>query len=133
MPAMRAAGTPDEAGEDPPSGDEFAEAVPGVFRESVEASREPAVEVQDGQGGPDGVPLKAGIKPPPANAAVAGDVEMHGPSPSAPSHVGVPSTPVIHVDREEFRSRLELVMLWLFVRSMRMKNSNFVFRKKIPR
>ena len=87
--------------DDPPFGDEVVKESPDVLRESTELSCETAVEVQDGQGGSDGVPSKAGMKPPPANAAVAGDVEMHGPSQSAPSHVGVPSTSVIHVDREE--------------------------------
>ena len=101
LPAMRAAGTADEVGEDPPSGDEVVKEGPGVLGESTELSREPAVKVQDGQGGSDGVPSNVRMKPPPANAAGAGDVEMHGPSPSAPSHVSVPSTPVIHVDGEE--------------------------------
>ena len=41
------------------------------------------------------------MKPPPFNAVISGEVEMHGPSPSAPSHVNVPSTPVIQVGRDD--------------------------------
>ena len=47
------------------------------------------------------IPAKAGMKPPPFNAVISGEVEMHGPSPSAPSHVNVPSTPVIQVGRDD--------------------------------
>ena len=41
------------------------------------------------------------MKPLPFNAVISGEVEMHGPSPSAPSHVNVPSTPVIQVGRDD--------------------------------
>ena len=47
------------------------------------------------------IPAKAGMKHPPFNAVISGEVEMHGPSPSAPSHVNVPSTPVIQVGRDD--------------------------------
>ena len=97
MPAMAAAQTPDEAAEDPPSGEEGRGVVTG---EAAEASRAVDVKVDEEHEGMEEIPSKAGtrMKPPPHNASIAGDVEMHGPSPSAPSHVGVPSTPVVQVD-----------------------------------
>ena len=97
MPAMAAAQTPDEAAEDPPSGEEGRGVVTG---EAAEASRAVDVKVDEQHGEMEEIPSKAGtrMKPPPHNASIAGDVEMHGPSPSAPSHVGVPSTPIVQVD-----------------------------------
>jgi len=98
---MAAAGTPDEAADDPPSEGEVAtegRGRPGGAHQltsalPVEAGRQ---DVEQGE-----IPAKAGMKPPPFNAVISGEVEMHGPSPSAPSHVNVPSTPVIHVGRDD--------------------------------
>ena len=96
-----ASGTPDEAADDPPSEGEVAtegRGRPGGAHQltsalPVEAGRQ---DVEQGE-----IPAKAGMKPPPFNAVISGEVEMHGPSPSAPSHVNVPSTPVIHVGRDD--------------------------------
>ena len=92
----------------------------------------------DGQMESKEIPAKAGMKPPPHNAVIAGDVDMHGPSPSAPSHIGVPSTPVIQVGREELeleasdrpakQARTRDIMALSDTLSMKMKNSNFVSR-----
>ena len=95
MPAMAAAQTPDEAAEDPPSEEEGRGAVGG---EATEASRALDVKVDEHHRETEEIPSKAGMKPPPHNVSIAGDVEMHGPSPSAPSHLGVPSTPITQVD-----------------------------------
>lgn len=92
----------------------------------------------DGQMESKEIPAKAGMKPPPHNAVIAGDVDMHGPSPSASSHIGVPSTPVIQAGREELefeasdrpakQARTRDIMALSDTVSMKMKNSNFVSR-----
>ena len=98
---MAAAGTPDEAADDPPSEGEVAlegRGRPVVAHQPTSAS---PVEVGTRDVEQGEIPAKAGMKPPPFNAVISGEVEMHGPSPSAPSHVNVPSTPVIQVGRDD--------------------------------
>ena len=100
LPAMAAAGTPDEAADDPLSEGEVA--LEGRGRPVV--AHQPTVlhlwrlvhEMWS-----KGRFLRRRMKPPPFNAVISGEVEMHGPSPSAPSHVNVPSTPVIQVGRDD--------------------------------
>ena len=97
---MAAAGTPDEAADDPPSEGEVA--LEGRGRPVVAHQPTSASPVEVGTRDVEqGEIAKAGMKPPPFNAVISGEVEMHGPSPSAPSHVNVPSTPVIQVGRDD--------------------------------
>eukprot|EP00434_Breviolum_minutum_P046245 symbB.v1.2.041711.t1/scaffold8537.1/size8461/1 len=101
LPAMAAAGIRDKAADDPPSEGEVAlegRGRPVVAHQPTSAS---PVEVGTRDMEQGEIPAKAGMKPPPFNAVISGEVEMHGPSPSAPSHVNVPSTPVIQVGRDD--------------------------------
>ena len=86
-------GTPDEAAEDPPSdvegsklshGDVLGDGstLPGVPK--MEPVVPAVVEQQEQPKAKEGVSAKAGMKPPPPNAANAGDVEMDRATSSAP-------------------------------------------------
>ena len=84
LAAMPAAGTPDEAAEDPPAEGEMA--MEGRGRDIGEPRSSSVLPLEvDRQDVVQGeIPAKAGMKPPPFNAVISGEVEMHGPSPSAP-------------------------------------------------
>ena len=101
LAAMPAAGTPDEAAEDPPAEGEMA--MEGRGRDIGEPRSSSVLPLEvDRQDVVKGeIPAKAGMKPPPFNAVISGEVEMHGPSPSAPSHVDVPSTPIDQAGRDD--------------------------------
>ena len=101
LAAMPAAGTPDEAAEDPPAEGEMA--MEGRGRDIGEPRSSSVLPLEvDRQDVVQGeIPAKAGMKPPPFNAVISGEVEMHGPSPSAPSHVDVPSTPFDQAGRDD--------------------------------
>ena len=86
-------GTPDEAAEDPPSdvegsklshGDVLGDGstLPGAPK--MEPVVPAVVEQQEQPKTKEGVSAKAGMKPPPPNAAIAGDVEMDRATSSAP-------------------------------------------------
>ena len=101
LAAMPAAGTPDEAAEDPPAEGEMA--MEGRGRDVGEPRSSSVLPLEvDRQDVVQGeIPAKAGMKPPPFNAVISGEVEMHGPSPSAPSHVDVPLTPIDQAGRDD--------------------------------